>query len=66
MNNVFDRRFIEENPAELFGNISSAAFGGSDLKTLYLGCLTKDRIAAIDVPAAGHPPVHWTYTSPSM
>lgn len=42
-------------------NISSLAFGGSDLRTGYLGCLLGDRIARFDSPVAGHPPVHWRY-----
>ena len=40
-------------------NISSLAFGGSDLKTVYLGCLLGDKIATFHTPVAGHPPSHW-------
>jgi sugar lactone lactonase YvrE len=42
-------------------NISSIAFGGIDIKTGFLGCLLGDRIASIPMPAAGLPPVHWSY-----
>ncbi len=46
-------------------NISSIAFGGADLRTVYLGCLAGDAIASFrlpdDLPLAGHPPVHWRY-----
>ena len=42
-------------------NISSLAFGGPDLRTIYLGCLLGDAIAAIPSPVAGRPPVHWSY-----
>jgi len=42
-------------------NISSIAFGGQDLRTAYLGCLLGDSIAAVAMPAAGVPPVHWAY-----
>jgi sugar lactone lactonase YvrE len=42
-------------------NISSIAFGGPDLRTGYLGCLLGDSIAAVTMPAAGVPPIHWTY-----
>ncbi len=46
-------------------NISSIAFGGADLRTVYLGCLVGDSIAHFRLPDdfrfAGHPPVHWTY-----
>jgi sugar lactone lactonase YvrE len=42
-------------------NISSLAFGGSDLRTGYLGCLLGDRLASVQMPVAGHPPIHWHY-----
>lgn len=46
-------------------NISSVAFGGADLKTIYLGCLAGDSIAAFRLAdgcgLCGHPPVHWNY-----
>ncbi len=46
-------------------NISSIAFGGTDLRTVYLGCLVGDSIAHFRLPDefefAGHPPVHWAY-----
>jgi sugar lactone lactonase YvrE len=42
-------------------NISSLAFGGHDLRTVYLGCLQGDRIAFLRQTIAGHPPVHWNY-----
>ena len=46
-------------------NISSIAFGGADLKTIYLGCLAGDSIASFRLadksPLCGHPPVHWNY-----
>lgn len=42
-------------------NISSLAFGGSDLRTGYLGCLLGDCLAVIDMPTSGHPPIHWHY-----
>lgn len=43
-------------------NISSAAFGGADLRTVYLGCLLGDTIAAFRAPVAGLQPAHWTWT----
>jgi len=42
-------------------NISSLAFGGSDLRTAFLGCLLGDRLACFRAPVAGHPPPHWNY-----
>lgn len=40
-------------------NISSIAFGGSDLRTVYLGCLQGDAIAHFRSPIGGSPPHHW-------
>ncbi len=40
-------------------NISSLAFGGPDLRTVYLGCLLGDSLARIRAPVAGRPPLHW-------
>lgn len=40
-------------------NISNLAFGGTDLKTAYLGCLLGDSIASFIMPVAGHPLPHW-------
>lgn len=42
-------------------NISSLAFGGPDLKQVYLGCLGGDAIATFRSPVAGHPPAYWRY-----
>jgi len=44
-------------------NISSAAFGGADLRTLYLGCLLGDQIMSFPAPVAGLPPSHWNWTA---
>jgi sugar lactone lactonase YvrE len=40
-------------------NVSSLAFGGPDLRTIYLGCLLGDAVASFPAPVAGRPPVHW-------
>ncbi len=45
-------------------NISSLAFGGSDLRTAYLGCLLGDSVAAFQSPVPGHPPPHWGFAGP--
>ncbi|MCF3933409.1 SMP-30/gluconolactonase/LRE family protein [Acuticoccus sp. M5D2P5] len=42
------------------GNLSSLAFGGPDLKTIYLGCLNGNSIAVLRSPVSGHPLPHWT------
>ena len=38
---------------------SSIAFGGADLKTVYLGCLAGNRIASFRSPIAGEAMQHW-------
>jgi sugar lactone lactonase YvrE len=40
-------------------NLSSVAFGGPDLKTLYLGGLGVDTIHVLRSPVAGQPMEHW-------
>ncbi|MEX0338942.1 MAG: SMP-30/gluconolactonase/LRE family protein [Arenibacterium sp.] len=44
-------------------NISSAAFGGPDLGTLYLGCLLGHEIMSFPAPVAGLKPFHWDWTA---
>jgi len=39
--------------------LASITFGGPDLRTVYLGSLRGDRIAAFRAPVAGLPMVHW-------
>jgi hypothetical protein len=40
-------------------NIASIAFGGNDLKTVYLGSLLDDRLISFRSTVAGLPPAHW-------
>ena len=40
-------------------NISSIAFGGSDLKTIYLGCLLGKQVATFKSNICGLEPSHW-------
>ena len=42
-------------------NISSAAFGGRDMRTLYLGCLLGQELMSVRVPIAGLKPFHWDW-----
>jgi sugar lactone lactonase YvrE len=51
-------------PPRTLGNLSSLAFGGEDLRTLYLGCLLKDEIRVTRSPVAGHPMPHWNVVVP--
>ena len=43
-------------------NPSSLAFGGSDLRTAYLGCLNGTSLASFRSPVAGLPQVHWNWS----
>jgi hypothetical protein len=51
-------------PAKLIRNLSSSAFGGPDLRTLYLGCLQDSRIYRMPSPVAGARPPHWDVRFP--
>jgi SMP-30/Gluconolactonase/LRE-like region len=51
-------------PAKLIRNLSSSAFGGVDLRTLYLGCLQDSRIYRMPSPVAGARPPHWDVRFP--
>ncbi|MDU8926277.1 SMP-30/gluconolactonase/LRE family protein [Alisedimentitalea sp. MJ-SS2] len=55
--------------AKTFGsklkNISSAAFGGDDLKTVYLGCLLGREIATFRSDIPGLRPYHWDWLASS-
>ena len=53
------RSHLDRIESRRLRNISSLAFGGPDLKTVYLGCLLGDSLARFCVPVAGRPPLHW-------
>lgn len=50
---------LPATPAARIRNLSSSAFGGAGLRTLYLGCLQDTRIYRMPSPVAGAPPPHW-------
>lgn len=56
-----DRPHLDNVKSKVLKNISSLAFGGPDLKTIYLGCLLGDQIASFRSPVAGLPPAHWSW-----
>jgi sugar lactone lactonase YvrE len=58
---TLSRPMVWDNHSEILQNITSIAFGGSDLRTLYLGCLSGQAIATIRSPVAGRPAVHWNW-----
>ncbi len=57
----FDRDMIDIANQRPLANLSSIAFGGPDLKTVYMGCLGGERIATFRSPIAGAVPVHWNF-----
>jgi sugar lactone lactonase YvrE len=58
-NNALARQHLDRHPAKTLRNISSIAFGGSDLRTVYFGCLLGQRIASLRIPIPGIKPYHW-------
>jgi sugar lactone lactonase YvrE len=42
-------------------NVTSLAFGGADLRTVYMGCLAGDSLATFRSPVTGVQPVHWNW-----
>lgn len=61
--NEMGRPHLDGVKSKVLKNTSSLAFGGTDLRTGYLGCLLGDAVAKIQMPVAGYPPVHWNYTT---
>ncbi|MFT4067620.1 SMP-30/gluconolactonase/LRE family protein [Paraburkholderia sp.] len=61
LNNSMSREHLDRSGGAYLGNISSLAFGGSDLKTAYLGCLLDDCVYRFRSPVAGLASVHWLY-----
>ena len=57
------RAHLDRSAGRKLKNISSLAFGGADLKTVYLGCLLGDSLATFRSEIAGLPPYHWTFTA---
>jgi hypothetical protein len=55
------REWLEPGGTRSLRNIASVAFGGPDLKTVYLGCLAGDRLPTIRSSIAGAEPVQWRF-----
>lgn len=55
------RDVMDAGKARLLGNLASIAFGGSDLKTVFMGSLHGTQIATFRSPIAGAAPVHWEF-----
>jgi len=50
---------IAQSRGSRVSNLSSLAFGGPDLKTIYLGGLGIDAVQVLQSPVAGMPMAHW-------
>ena len=55
------RHLLDIGGKRTLGNASSLAFGGPDLRTLYIGTLAGSRIGVIEAPVRGAEPVQWQY-----
>jgi hypothetical protein len=56
---LVERLLFSERRGRTLGNIASVAFGGSDLRTVYLGSLGGTSLAVFRSPVAGLPLGHW-------
>ena len=56
---ALNRDMIVDAKGAKLRNLTSLAFGGADLRTLYLGSLSDHRVAVLRMPVAGLPPTHW-------
>ena len=59
--NRFGRQEIDIGSQRRLRNVSSLAFGGPDLRTVYLGSTHGDRLATFRSPVKGKEPVHWRF-----
>jgi sugar lactone lactonase YvrE len=57
----FGQDAISAGKAFRLANLSGIAFGGEDLRTVYLGSLFGTRVATFTAEVAGAPPVHWNF-----
>jgi sugar lactone lactonase YvrE len=58
---TFTREHMNMGGARRLRNIASVAFGGPDLKTVYLGSLAGEGLFTFRSPIAGAKPPHWGY-----
>ncbi|VAW10327.1 hypothetical protein MNBD_ALPHA09-2179 [hydrothermal vent metagenome] len=60
------RPHLDRISSKKLKNISSLAFGGPDLRRIYLGCLLGENIYSCQSPVCGHPPSHWNFAGPQL
>ena len=56
---ILERKHLDNIVSTKLKNISSIAFGGSDLKNIYLGCLLGKQVATFKSKIRGLEPSHW-------
>jgi sugar lactone lactonase YvrE len=55
------RMHLDQIKSAKLESLSSIAFGGPDLRTIYLGCLLGDQLPRCRAPVAGVPMAHWNW-----
>ncbi|TBR42785.1 hypothetical protein CBF23_006300 [Marinomonas agarivorans] len=63
-NHSMGRPHLDNVKSDLLQNVSSLAFGGTTLNTLYLGCLLGQQIASVNQSVKGLAPSHWHFKGP--
>ena len=56
---LLERKHLDTVGGKKLKNISSIAFGGPDLKTVFLGCLLGNQIVSFKSNISGLKPSHW-------
>ena len=56
---LLERKHLDNIRSQKLRNISSIAFGGKDLRTVFLGCLLGNQIATFKSEKVGLPLSHW-------
>ncbi len=59
--NMLGRADVDSGSRRALGNVSSIAFGGADLRQVYLGTLGNTQLATFRSPIAGAEPPHWRF-----
>lgn len=60
-NNEMGRADVDSGAKCVLGNVSSLAFGGKDLRRVYLGTLGNKQLVSYRCSVAGATPPHWNY-----
>ena len=58
---TLNRPLLSAARGQRLRNVTSLAFGGADLRTVYMGCLAGDSLATFRSPVPGLKPVHWNW-----